>query len=70
MRYRFSAATLWSSRDMIIHKSGRINKLYVEKAGDQGARGADGEDLTSDPVYFRQVIVTLKSRSGEIQSKT
>jgi len=55
---------------MIIHKSGRINKLYVEKAGDQGARGADGEDLTSDPVYFRQVIVTLKSRSGEIQSKT
>jgi hypothetical protein len=58
-----------ASRDIIIHNSGRINKLYVEKAGDQ-RRGADGEELVIDRAYFRHVIVTLKKLSGEVQSKT
>lgn len=58
-----------ASRDIIIHNSGRINKLYVEKAGDQ-KRGEPGDELVIDRAYFRHVIVTLKKLSGAIQSKT
>lgn len=58
-----------ASRDIIIHNSGRINKLYVEKAGDK-RRGDDGEELVIDREYFRHVIVTLKQLSGSIQSQT
>lgn len=58
-----------ATRDIIIHNSGRINKLYVEKAGDQ-RRGQDGEELVIDRTYFQHVIVTLKNMSGAIQSKT
>ncbi|TIQ17863.1 MAG: hypothetical protein E5X51_28595 [Mesorhizobium sp.] len=58
-----------ASRDIIIHNGGRINNLYIDKAGDQ-RRGEDGEELVIDRAYFRQVIVTLKKLSGEIQSKT
>jgi len=58
-----------ASRDIIIHNSGRINKLYVEKAGDQ-RRGEDSEELVIDRAYFRHVIVTLKKLSGQIQSKS
>jgi hypothetical protein len=57
-----------ASRDIIIHNSGRISKLYIEKAGDQ-RRGEDGEELVINRAYFRHVIVTLKKLSGEIQSK-
>ncbi|MGR4866615.1 hypothetical protein [Caulobacter sp. LARHSG274] len=58
-----------ASRDIIIHNSGLINKLYVEKAGD-ARRGEVGEDLIIDHDYFRHVIVTLKALSGGIQSRT
>lgn len=57
-----------ASRDIIIHNSGRINKLYIEKAGDK-RRGEDGEELVVDRAYFRHVVVTLKKLSGGIQSK-
>jgi len=58
-----------ASRDIIIHNSGLINKLYVEKAGDK-SRGGAGEQLVIDDAYFRHVIVTLKALAGAIQSKT
>lgn len=58
-----------ASRDIIIHNSGVINKLYVEKAGER-RRGEVGADLVIDHAYFRHVIVTLKKLSGSIQSKT
>ena len=58
-----------ASRDIIIHNSGLINKLYVEKAGDK-SRGDPGEELVIDDAYFRHVIVTLKALAGAIQSKT
>lgn len=58
-----------ASRDIIIHNSGLINKLYVEKAGDK-RRGEAGEELVIDDTYFRHVIVTLKALAGAIQSKT
>jgi len=58
-----------ASRDIIIHNSGKINKLYVEKAGDR-SRGKAGEELNIDREYFRHVTVTIKKLSGAIQSKT
>ena len=58
-----------ASRDIIIHNSGLINKLYVEKAGEE-RRGEAGEELIIDVAYFRHVIVTLKALAGAIQSKT
>jgi len=58
-----------ASRDIIIHNGGRINKLYLDKAGNQ-RRGQEGEELVVDRAYFKHVIVTLKSLSGQIQRKT
>lgn len=58
-----------ASRDIIIHNNGRINKLYVEKAGEK-ARGTIGHELTVDHAYFRHVIVKLKRLSGTIQRET
>ncbi|UYY57165.1 hypothetical protein [Sphingomonas sp. S2-65] len=58
-----------ASRDIIIHNSGLINKLYVEKAGDK-RRGEAGEELVINDTYFRHVIVTLKALAGAIQSQT
>ncbi|CAO3941605.1 hypothetical protein [Achromobacter mucicolens] len=58
-----------ASREIIIHNNGRINKLYVEKAGEK-ARGKIGDELTVDHAYFRHVIVKLKRLSGTIQRET
>lgn len=58
-----------ASRDIIIHNSGRINKHYVEKVGEQ-RRGEVGDELEIDRDYFKHVVVTLKMLSGSIQSKT
>ncbi len=58
-----------ASRDIIIHSNGRINKLYVEKAGDR-RRGESGDELLIDRAYFRHVIVTIKKLSGSVQSKS
>lgn len=58
-----------ASRDIIIHNSGRINKHYVEKAAEQ-RRGETGDELEIDRDYFKHVLVTLKTLSGSIQSKT
>jgi len=57
-----------ATRDIIIHNSGRINKIYIEKAGKKG-RGSDGEVLEIDMKYFKHVLVSLKKLSGAIQSK-
>jgi hypothetical protein len=48
---------------------GRINKIYVEKAGKK-ARGDIGDELPVDEDYFGQVIMTAKLLSGAIQSAT
>lgn len=58
-----------ASRDIVIHNSGVINKLYVEKAGNR-RRGTVGTELPIDQSYYRHVIVTLKALSGSIQAKT
>jgi hypothetical protein len=58
-----------ASRDIVIHNSGRINTLYVDKAGDR-RRGDTGDELEIDRDYFKHVLITLKRLSGSIQSKT
>lgn len=58
-----------ASRDIIIHNNGRINKLYVEKAGGR-RRGEPGDELAIDRAYFRHVVVTIKKLSGSVQSKS
>ena len=58
-----------TSRDIIIHNGGLINKIYVEKVGDK-RRGEAGEELVIDDAYFKHVIVTLKALSGSIQAQT
>lgn len=58
-----------ASRDIIIHNNGKINELYVNKAGKK-ARGAVGNNLKVDYEYFRHVIAKLKRLSGIIQRET
>jgi hypothetical protein len=58
-----------ASRDIIVHNSGAINKMYVEKAG-AARRGEIGDELKIDSNYYRQVLVTVKSLSGIIQRET
>ena len=51
-----------ASRDIIVHNSGTINRLYVDKAGLKG-RGNVGEALKIDYQYFRSVIEVVKRLS-------
>ena len=57
---------LKASRDVIIHNNGRINQIYVEKAGEL-ARGGFGDELGIDEKYFAEVIMVAKELSGAIQ---
>lgn len=58
-----------ASRDIVIHNSGLINRIYLEKAGER-RRGNLGDELVIDQAYFRHVVVTLKTLSAAVQSKT
>jgi hypothetical protein len=58
-----------ASRDIIIHSLGRINKIYLDKAGKK-ARGKAGDELPIDADYFEEVIMIAKSLSGAIQRET
>lgn len=54
-----------ASRDIIVHNSGAINRLYVDKAGPK-RRGKTGEALKVDYQYFRSVIEVVKRLSRHI----
>jgi hypothetical protein len=58
-----------ASRDIIVHSGGRINQLYLDKAGN-GARGALGDELAIDADYFEHVVVCVKLLAGAIQRET
>ncbi|SFH66892.1 hypothetical protein SAMN05216525_101182 [Bradyrhizobium sp. Gha] len=58
-----------ASRDLIIHNGGRINQLYLDKAG-RKARGEIDDELDIDEDYFEEVIVNAKALSGTIQRET
>jgi hypothetical protein len=58
-----------ASRDVIIHNNGRINQLYLDKAGGK-ARGSVGDLLVVNEDYFEDVIMSAKALSGAIQRET
>lgn len=54
-----------ATRDIIVHNNGIINDIYLSKSGDK-ARGMINEQIEVDEVYFKGLIVTLKSFAGKI----
>ena len=58
-----------ATRDLLVHNQGRINNIYVAKAG-ANKRGENGDELRVDADYFGEVVVTAKSLSGAIQRLT
>lgn len=57
-----------ATRDIIVHGSGKINQLYVEKAGKK-RRGEVGDDLVVDIHYAKHVFLTAKSLASAFKSE-
>lgn len=55
-----------ATRDLVVHNSGIVNALYIEKAGGK-ARGALGEKIAVDESYFSSALAKLKKVSGAIK---
>lgn len=55
-----------ATRDIIVHNSGKINKVYLTKAGDL-ARGVVGQTITIEDQYFAASISTMKSIIGKCE---
>jgi hypothetical protein len=56
-----------ATRDILVHNSGIINSVYIAKT-EAAARGAMGESLIVDKLYFEQSAVIMKSLIGRIVS--
>ena len=67
-----SIKTSWSeikaARDLLVHNSSIINRLYLRKAGD-AARGMEGEKLVIDSEYMGATMAAMKSLVGKTCSK-
>ena len=57
-----------ATRDLIVHNSGVINRVYLEKVG-ASARGQIGENIVVDKDYYNHVIIIGKSLIGRIASR-
>jgi len=55
-----------ATRDLIVHNSGIINKIYIEKVG-ENARGKVGDSILVDKQYFENTLATIKSLVGKIE---
>ena len=55
-----------ATRDLVVHNSGMINGLYMQKVGKK-ARGELGERLTVDKDYFYGALAKMKKVSGAIK---
>jgi len=55
-----------ATRDIIVHSSGLINKIYIEKVG-ANARGKVGKQIVVDKNYFEDSLATIKSLVGQIE---
>jgi hypothetical protein len=58
-----------ATRDVIIHNQGRINQIYIDKAGVK-KRGKVGDEPAIDLDYFGDVITITKELSGNVQRET
>ncbi len=63
-----SWAEIKATRDLLVHNSGTINKLYIRKAG-KFARGKEGERVTIDREYIEQSMSMVKSIVGRVCSR-
>ena len=57
-----------ATRDLIVHNSGVINKLYIKKSGDS-ARGKEGDTIVVDKQYLEASMANMKSLIGKICSQ-
>ncbi len=55
-----------ATRDIIVHNSGVINKMYMEKVG-ANSRGKVGQQITVSKKYFEDALATIKSLVGQIE---
>ena len=57
-----------ATRDLIVHNSGLINKLYIKKSGNS-ARGKEGDRIVVDKQYLEASMANMKSLIGKICSQ-
>lgn len=57
-----------ATRDLLVHNSGTINNIYLEKAGER-ARGELGEKVKITEGYFKDSLSDIKSMIGRIESR-
>jgi hypothetical protein len=57
-----------ATRDLIVHNSGVINNIYIEKNG-ESARGQIGEKIIVDQVYFDQAVGRMKQLVHEVANR-
>lgn len=60
-------AEIKATRDLIVHNSGTINKLYLSKAG-KLARGKEGENVPINKEYIEHSMAIVKSIIGRVCS--
>ncbi|RUO36105.1 hypothetical protein CWE13_09540 [Aliidiomarina shirensis] len=57
-----------ASRDLLVHNSSLINRIYIKKAVDF-ARGSEGQKLIMDRNYMNESLANMKSLIGRISSR-
>jgi hypothetical protein len=55
-----------ATRDLVVHNSRVVNKLYLDKSGDR-ARGTLGDTLPVDQDYYYDCLAKLKKVSGALK---
>ena len=56
-----------ATRDLLVHNSGIINNIYLEKSGEL-SRGSLNDHLTVDKTYFEDSLSNIKSMIGRIEN--
>ena len=54
-----------ASRDLLVHNSGKINSIYLEKTG-ESARGKLNDRILLNKEYFDEALSNIKSMIGRI----
>lgn len=57
-----------ATRDLIVHNSCIINRVYLDKVG-ASARGSLGNEIIINEDYYKEVIIVCKSITGQIVSR-
>ncbi len=57
-----------ATRDLLVHNSGKINNIYLEKVGDS-ARGQLNENIEMTKKYFEDSLADIKSLIGRMEAR-